>query len=127
MKIACFSVHDFERKYLETWAKNLMLDIDLYKIQLGEETLDIAKGYDVISCWASDDLGEKSLRSLHESGLKMISLRSAGFSHLNVEVARILKLVVARVPSYSPEAIAEHAFGLLMCLNRHYPRAFQRV
>jgi len=127
MKIACFSVHDFERKYLESWAKSLSLEIDLYTVQLGIETLELAKGYEVISCWASDDLGENSLRTLQESGLKMVSLRSAGFSHLNVETARELKLIVARVPSYSPEAIAEHAFGLLMCLNRHYPRAFQRV
>ena len=127
MKIACFSVHEFERKYLENWAKTLGLEIDLYKIQLGDETIEIAKGYEVISCWASDDLGAKNLHSLNESGLKMISLRSAGFSHLDVETARKLNLVVARVPSYSPEAIAEHAFGLLMCLNRHYPKAFQRV
>lgn len=36
-------------------------------------------------------------------------------------------MTITRVPSYSPEAIAEHAVGLLMCLNRKYIKASQRI
>lgn len=57
----------------------------------------------------------------------MISLRSAGYSHLDLKRAKELGLVVTRVPAYSPEAIAEHTLGLLMCLNRKFLKAFQRV
>jgi D-lactate dehydrogenase len=32
-----------------------------------------------------------------------------------------------RVPAYSPEAVAEHAVGMMMCLNRHIHRAYQRT
>jgi D-lactate dehydrogenase len=34
---------------------------------------------------------------------------------------------VVRVPAYSPEAVAEHAIGLMMTLNRRIHRAYQRT
>lgn len=34
---------------------------------------------------------------------------------------------VVRVPSYSPNAIAEHTLALILSLNRNIPRAFNRV
>jgi len=57
----------------------------------------------------------------------MISLRSAGYSHLDLKAARELRLSIARVPSYSPEAIAEHALALMLCLNRKLIQASRRV
>lgn len=32
-----------------------------------------------------------------------------------------------RVPAYSPNAVAEHAVALLMCLNRNLHKAYARV
>ncbi|MEP8024037.1 2-hydroxyacid dehydrogenase, partial [Vibrio parahaemolyticus] len=34
---------------------------------------------------------------------------------------------VVRVPAYSPEAVAEHTVGLMMCLNRRLHKAYQRT
>lgn len=34
---------------------------------------------------------------------------------------------MVRVPAYSPEAVAEHAVGMMMCLNRRIHRAYQRT
>jgi D-lactate dehydrogenase len=36
-------------------------------------------------------------------------------------------MTVARVPAYSPHAVAEHTVGLVLTLNRHIHRAFNRV
>lgn len=40
-----------------------------------------------------------------------------------------LKSSVCRwcVPAYSPEAVAEHAIGMMMTLNRRIHRAYQRT
>jgi len=57
----------------------------------------------------------------------MISLRTAGYSHIDFEVAKEESFVVTRVPSYSPESIAEHAATLLMSINRKILKAHQRV
>jgi lactate dehydrogenase-like 2-hydroxyacid dehydrogenase len=34
---------------------------------------------------------------------------------------------VARVPAYSPHAVAEHAFALLLAVNRRIHKAYVRV
>jgi D-lactate dehydrogenase len=127
LKIKCFSTHHFETKYLKKWMQHYNLEVDFIETKLNIDTVQLAKGFECISCWASDDLGRPVLKSLSNLGVKMVSLRSAGFSHLDLESAKELGLTVARVPSYSPEAIAEHTLGLLMCLNRKFLKAFQRV
>jgi len=38
-----------------------------------------------------------------------------------------LGVSVARVPAYSPYAVAEHAVGMLMCLNRKLHLAYNKV
>lgn len=127
MKTYFFSTHNFERKYLNYWTDKLGINSVFLETRLSEETLGLVKDADSISCWASDDLSKGVLQSLNRLGIKFISLRSAGFSHLDLDFAKDNNFSVARVPSYSPEAIAEHTLGLLMCLNRKFPRAYQRV
>lgn len=127
MKVLCFSTHEFEQAYLKKWADHYNLNIVFVETKLNKTVVQLASGFDCISCWASDDLGKPVLESLSKLGVKMISLRSAGYSHLDLIKAKELGITVTRVPSYSPEAIAEHTLGLLMCLNRKYFRAFQRV
>ena len=127
MNIKCFSTHNFEKDYLEKSTKLYNLNTSYTRHKLSLETVNMAKGFDVISCWASDDLSSKVLHALKELGIKMISLRSAGYSHLDLSEAKALGLIVARVPAYSPEAIAEHTLGIFMSLNRNLPKAFQRV
>ena len=127
MKTLFFSTHDFERKYLNYWTEKFKINAVFLESRLSRETLGLIEGADSISCWHSDDLSANILQSLKERGIKFISLRTAGFSHLDIDFAKKNDFSVARVPSYSPEAIAEHTLGLLMCLNRKFPRAYQRV
>ena len=127
MKTLFFSTHNFEKKYLHFWTKKLGINAEFFSSRLSEETTDLIRNADSISCWASDDLSENVLKHLKNSRVKFISLRSAGFSHLDLNYAQNAGFKVSRVPSYSPQAIAEHTLGLLMCLNRKFPRAYQRV
>jgi D-lactate dehydrogenase len=60
-------------------------------------------------------------------GVRLIALRSAGFNHVDLAGAAALALPVVRVPEYSPYAVAEHAVGLVLALNRKIHRAFARV
>jgi D-lactate dehydrogenase len=57
----------------------------------------------------------------------LIALRSAGFNHVDLRRAMDLGICVARVPAYSPYAVAEHAVALILALNRRLPRAIARV
>lgn len=57
----------------------------------------------------------------------MIALRSAGFNHVDLKVARELEISVARVPGYSPNAVAEYTLGLLLSLNRKIHKSYLRI
>jgi D-lactate dehydrogenase len=67
------------------------------------------------------------LKLLQSSGVQLIALRSAGFNHVDLISAEKLGLKVVRVPEYSPYAVAEHAVGLILSLNRKIHRAYSRV
>lgn len=54
-------------------------------------------------------------------------MRCAGFNHVDLIAARDLRLTVARVPAYSPHAVAEHTVALMLSLNRKIHRAYARV
>src|SRR3546814_946208 len=75
----------------------------------------------------SSDLDRNILAALHGQGTRLVALRFAGFNHVNLEAAEVLGIVVARVPAYSPEAIAEHTVALILSLNRKLHRAYVRV
>ncbi len=67
------------------------------------------------------------LEELKKHGVKYIALRCAGFNNVDLDAAKELGLKVVRVPAYDPEAVAEHAIGMMMTLNRRIHRAYQRT
>jgi D-lactate dehydrogenase len=79
--------------------------------------------------WAfdNDELDARTLGSLASHGVRMLALRSAGFNHVDLAEARTLGFTVARVPAYSPHAVAEHTVALILTLNRKIHRAYARV
>jgi D-lactate dehydrogenase len=68
-------------------------------------------------CWSYSGAG----------GTKLVALRCAGFNNVDLAAARELGIAVARVPAYSPEAVAEHTVALILSLNRNIHRAYARV
>jgi D-lactate dehydrogenase len=59
--------------------------------------------------------------------VRLVVLRSAGFNNVDLKAARDLRMTVARVPEYSPYAVAEHTVTLILALNRKIHRAYARV
>jgi len=87
----------------------------------------LAEGADAVCAFVNDSLDAQVLESLHKQGVKAVALRCAGFNNVNLDAAKRLGIEVARVPAYSPEAVAEHAIALMMTLNRKTHRAYNRV
>ena len=61
-----------------------------------------------------------------EMGIKALLLRSAGFNHVDIHAAKG-RIPVLRVPSYSPEAVAEYAMAMLLTVNRYTHKAYNRT
>jgi D-lactate dehydrogenase len=95
--------------------------------RLTVETAQFAAGCEAVCAFVNDDLGAVVLELLHEQGIRHVALRSAGYNHVDLQVAARLGISVVRVPEYSPNAVAEHTIALILAANRQIPRAYERV
>lgn len=95
--------------------------------QLDAQTAILAHGCAVVCPFVNDILDETVLETLREGGTQLVALRSAGFNHVDLTAAVRLRIGVVRVPAYSPYAVAEHAAGLILTLNRKLHRAYART
>ena len=127
MKVAIFSSHSFEKPFLEKANQAHRHQLDFFATSLCEKTVNLAKGYLAISCFVTDQLDAFALKTLSANGIKLIALRSAGFNHVDLAAAKQHKITIARVPAYSPYAVAEFAVGLILTLNRKIHRAYLRT
>ncbi|MDD3765233.1 MAG: 2-hydroxyacid dehydrogenase [Nevskiales bacterium] len=129
MKTAIFNTKPYERAAFETALRTTAQppELDYLEPHLTPVTAPLAQGYRAVCAFVNDDLGADTLRILAAGGTELIALRSAGFNHVDIAAAADLGLTVARVPAYSPHAVAEHTVGLILTLNRKIHRAYQRV
>ncbi|SDH31558.1 2-hydroxyacid dehydrogenase [Winogradskyella thalassocola] len=126
MKVLVYSSKEFEIPYLEK-ANNKKHQFTFITEALSSETAIKAIGYDAISIFSSDEACFMTVEKLKDFGVKYIALRSVGFNNVNLRAAARLNIKVAHVPKYSPFAIAEHAVGLLLALNRKLITSNYRV
>jgi len=90
-------------------------------------TARLCRGADAVCFFVNDDGGKDIIHILREEGVKLIILRCAGFDRVDLQAAGEAGIKVARVPAYSPYAVAEHAVALACALNRHLCVAYNRV
>lgn len=117
MKTLVYSIHGFDKPFLENVAKGKH-ELVFTDKPLNEKTASLAEGFEAIALSTSDDASAEVLQKLFNYGVKHITLRSVGYDHVDIAKANRLGIKVANVPSYSPYAIAEHSVALLMALNR---------
>jgi D-lactate dehydrogenase len=98
-----------------------------FEPRLTPDTAALASGFPTICVFINDDVSEATLRAIAAHGTQVIALRCAGFNNVDLKVAEELGMTVVRVPAYSPYAVAEHAAGLILTLNRKLYRAYNRV
>ncbi len=125
-----FSAHSYDRDSF-TAGGNRFADAD-FRFEFDSVVLDahsakLAEGADAVCVFVNDDVSAPVLEQLAALGVQAVLLRCAGFNNVNLEAAGRLGITVARVPAYSPEAVAEHAVALYLALNRRIHRAYNRV
>lgn len=126
MKIAFYSTKAYDRIWFEPLGREYGFDIHFIEAACNRETVFMAKGYDAICIFVNDHVNADMIEELYEMKVKAILLRSAGFNHVDVKAAEN-KITVLRVPSYSPEAVAEFAMAMLLTINRMTHKAYNRT
>jgi D-lactate dehydrogenase len=127
MRIAVFSTRPYDRHSLDEANADGRHELVYLEPQLDTSTLGAAAGCQAVCAFVNDRLDAPVLRGLHALGVRLLVLRSAGFNHVDLQVAAELGIAVGRVPEYSPHAVAEHTVALVLTLNRRIHRAYARV
>ncbi|MDZ4747571.1 MAG: 2-hydroxyacid dehydrogenase [Bacteroidota bacterium] len=126
MKTVVYSAHKFEQEYLVK-ANNHHHELIMLEVPLTEHTVSLAAGCKAVSVFVTDKGSAEVIYKLAELGIHFITLRSAGYNHIDLLVARKMNIRIARVPAYSPYAVAEHAVALMLALNRRLVHAHNRI
>lgn len=127
MRVAVFNTKEYDREYLEAANTSYKHELVFFEPKLDVDTAVLASGFPAICVFINDRLDAPTLHALAKGGTTLLALRSAGFNHVDLAVAKSLGMTVVRVPAYSPYAVAEHTVGLILSLNRKIHRAYNRV
>ena len=123
MKIVAFEVEDWEAQAFEE------LD-DRYELRTTRDSLraDNAADYadaDAVSTFINSQLSADVLKQFDH--LKVISTRSTGYDHIDLDHCNDRGIVVCNVPTYGSNTVAEHVFGLLLTISHRLEEAIDRT
>ena len=123
-RIAFFDAKPYDRIYFDKLNRDF--ELVYFESRLRPESVKLAEGCRAVCAFVNDDIGAATVRSLADIGVEMIAMRCAGYNNVALKEAAG-KLRVVRVPAYSPYAVAEHAMGMILMLNRKLHKAYIRT
>lgn len=127
MKVACFSTKSYDRQSFDGALPDSGHSFSYFEVKLDGHTISLAEGHQAICSFVNDHIDEAVMKKLDHLGIKLIALRCAGYNQIDLNAAAAHGIKVVRVPAYSPEAVAEHAFALILTLSRKTHKAYNRV
>jgi len=127
MHVTVFSTKPYDRRFLDAANAGAGHRLSYLEARLSIDTADLADGTDAVCAFVNDEVNGDVLASLSSKGVRLVALRAAGFNNVDLEAAKRKGITVARVPAYSPHAVAEHTIALMLTLNRKTHRAYNRV
>lgn len=123
-KIAFFDTKPYDRIWFD--GLNREFEIEYFESRLRPESVRLTEGFRAVCAFVNDDIGERTVQGLAANGVELVAMRCAGYNNVALGAARG-KLRVVRVPAYSPYAVAEHAMGMILMLNRKLHKAYIRT
>jgi D-lactate dehydrogenase len=127
MRVVVFSTKPHDRRFLAAANAETRHRLTFLEPRLSAETASLAAGTDAVCAFVNDTVDKEVIELLSSEGVRLVALRSAGFNHVDLGAAEAAGIAVARVPAYSPHAVAEHTVALILTLNRKTHRAYNRV
>lgn len=127
MKIMFYDSKPYDKIWFQPMGEEMGFKLKFQEVKLNEDTAILARNYDAVCIFVNDDANQAAIQVLKEVGVRTILLRCSGFNNVDLKAAQNAGIQVLRVPSYSPEAVAEYAMGLLLAVNRQIHRAYVRT
>lgn len=123
LKIAFFETEPWEKDYLKKRLPGQQLYFFADILNIGN--LAKIKDCQVLSPFIYSKINGAVLKKL--PGLKFIATRSTGFDHIDIRAAKIAKVLIANVPTYGENTVAEHTFALILSLSRKIHQSYERT
>ncbi len=123
--VAFFETAPWERRFLARALKATALRPRFIPDPLTDSNLAQAKGAEMLSVFIYSRLTASVIKRLQ--GVRFIATRSTGFDHIDVAACRSRKILVANVPTYGENTVAEHTFALILALSRNVHKAYVRT
>ncbi|MGN0660338.1 MAG: 2-hydroxyacid dehydrogenase [Oscillospiraceae bacterium] len=124
--IAFFDSKPYDKVWFEKLQDKYDIKIRFFEEKLAPDTAFMSGGFDGVVAFVNDTINSEVIETLYKNGINIIAMRCAGYNNIDLESA-YGKVHIARVPVYSPYAVAEHATALLLTLNRKIHRAYIRT
>ncbi len=117
-KITCYGVRANEAPYFKKLNRH-GYELKLIESLLTHDNVSEAQGADAVLLRGNCKGDRQNLEKLASYGIKYCFTRTVGYNHIDLKAAAELGLMVANVPGYSPNAIAELVVAMAMNLLRH--------
>ena len=128
MKIVFFNYKEVEEKAVEEWKKeNSDIELVVTNKDLDEDTKEMLVGADAVCISQIKEIPDSVYDFAAENGVKIFSTRSAGFDMYKLDKLNELDIKLTNVPSYSPNAIAEHAVTAALIISRNIKKIVKNV
>lgn len=118
INLVCYGVRDVETEYFNRLNK-YDFKTTYVKDLLNTENLHLIEGNEAVMLRGNCPANEENIRVMADYGVKYLLTRTVGYNHIDLDAAKKYGMKVARVPGYSPNAIAELALTLAMMLLRN--------
>ena len=123
--IAFFDAKPYDKIWFDELARD-RYQIRYLESKCSPDTAALAAGCEAVCAFVNDDLSAETIEKLYEQGVRVLAMRSAGYSNVDFK-ACYGKINVVRVPAYSPYEVAEHDMALLLTMNRKVHSDYNRT
>ncbi len=124
VKIAFFQVkEDWEKKSIQEAFSDI--EIKIYEEPIDKVDINEIKDVEIISVFIYSDCSRNTLEKL--PNLKLITTRSTGFDHIDLDFCKERGIIVCNVPHYGENTVAEFTFALLLAISRKIILCYNRV
>ena len=113
----------WELEYLKKHFQNAR-DVRIYRETAGE-ILPKIQDAGILSVFIKSRIDKALLQKIPQ--LRLVTTRSTGFDHIDLQETRKKKIAVCNVPTYGENTVAEHAFALILSLSRNLRKAYLRT
>lgn len=122
MKLVYFEAHGTE-------VEELQAALPQVEVVAVEQTLqdapEAAQEAEIISVFVGSEVDRAQIDLMPQ--LAFIATRSAGYDHIDIAACQERGIIVANVPTYGENTVAEHAFALILALSRKIFQSYERT